>query len=154
MNPMVLDPNSVISGSFGKLYDKDGNWLTNVYKVEATIDLGFEDVKRAGTRWVGKKLVSLEGSGSFSGYMVSSEFVEAIGVVADDSSSPFTTELVVELSDPESVGLAKASGTYKVRLKEVKFDKIPIVSYETGSLVEEEYSFSFAGYEVIKSLKI
>lgn len=141
MDNRVIDPNTVISGSFGKLYDRDGNWLTNVYKVEASIDLGFEDVKRAGTRWVGKKLVSLEGSGSFEGYLVSNEFIDAISAVADDSSSPFTTELVVEISDPET------DVTRKVRLKEVKFTTIPLVNYETGSLVTENYEFTFSGYE-------
>lgn len=143
----VLDSTKVISGSYGQVFDADGNWLTNIMKCEATIEIGFEEIKRAGTRWIGNKVTTLKGSGTISGYMVTSEFIEKMAQVTDDRSSPFTTELVVKLDDPESFG------SYRVRLKEVTFDKIPIVNYEVGAIVEQELSFLFSGYQVLDRIR-
>lgn len=142
-----LDAKRVISGNFGFVYDEDGNWMTNVSKVEANIEIGMEEIKRAGTRWLGNKTTTLKGSGSISGYMVTSEWVERMGQVTDDVSSPFVTTLVVKLDDPESFG------AYRVSLKNVTFDNIPVVNFEVGSIVEQEFTFVFSGYEVIDGIR-
>ena len=145
--PNPLDSTRVISGNFGQCFDADGNWLTNIMKVDATIEIGLDEVKRAGTRWIGHKVVSLKGSGSLGGYMVTSEFIEKMSQVADDLSSPYTTELLVVLDDPESFG------AYRVRLRDVTFDKIPVINYEVGAIVEQELTFVFSGYTLIDSIR-
>ncbi|MMZ65171.1 hypothetical protein D1872_275590 [compost metagenome] len=65
----------------------------------------------------------------------------------DDISSPFVTELVVKLDDPESFG------AYRVRLKNVTFDKIPLINYEVGAIVEHELTFVFSGAEIMDKLR-
>lgn len=142
-----MDAKRVISGNYGYLYDQDGNWLTNTTAVEANIEIGMEEIRLAGTRWLGNKTTTLKGSGSISGYFVTSEWVEKMNQVTDDTSSPFVTELQVVLDDPESFG------AYRVRLKNVTFDNIPVINYEVGSIVEQEYTFVFSGYEVIESIR-
>lgn len=142
-----LDASRVISGSYGYVFDQDGNWLTNVTSCEATIEIGLEEVKVSGTRWLGNKVTSLKGAGSIGGYLVTSEFVERAMQVMDDVSSPFVTELIVKLDDPESFG------AYRVRLKNVTFDKIPLINFEVGSLVEQELTFVFSGSEVLDKLR-
>ncbi|QOT13735.1 phage tail tube protein (plasmid) [Paenibacillus sp. JNUCC32] len=142
-----LDAKRVISGNFGKVYDVDGMWLTNVTSIEANIEIGMEEVRRSGTRWLGNKTTTLKGSGSIGGYMVTSEWTERMNQVTDDVSSPFVTELIAELDDPESFG------AYRVRLKNVTFDNIPVINFEVGSLVEQEYTFVFSGYEVIDAIR-
>lgn len=142
-----MDAKRVISGNYSFVYDQDGNWLTNISKVEANIEIGMEEVKLAGTRWLGNKTTTLKGSGSLSGYMVTSEWVEKMGQVTDDVSSPFVTEIVVKLDDPESFG------AYRVRLKNVTFDNIPVINAEVGSIVEQEFTFVFSGYEVIDGIR-
>lgn len=144
---MVLDATRVISGAYGAVNDADGKWMSNVYSCEANIEIGFEDVKLAGTRWIGNKVTSLKGSGSIGSYMVTSEWIEKMAQVTDDKSPAFTTELVVKLDDPESFG------AYRVRLKNVTFDKIPIINYEVGSIVEQELTFLFSGYEVMDKIR-
>lgn len=143
----ALDATRVLSGAYGKVVDADGNWLSNVYSCEASIEIGFEDIKVAGTRWIGNKVLSLKGSGTIGSYMVTSEWIEKMAQVTDDKSSAFTTELVVSIDDPE------AFGAYRVRLKNVTFDNIPVISYEVGSIVEQELTFLFSGYEVIQPLR-
>lgn len=144
---MTLDAKRVINGNYGQLFDEDGNWLSNVTSVEANIEIGMEEIKLAGTRWLGNKTTTLKGSGSINGYLVTSEWIEKMAQVTDDVSSPYVTELVVKLDDPESFG------AYRVRLKNVTFDRIPVINYEVGSIVEQEYTFVFSGYEIMDKIR-
>jgi len=139
---MALDASRIINGSYGELWH-DGQWLTNVISVEATVEITKEEVPRAGTRWVGHKTTTLTGTGTINGYKVTSDWVQRIGQVANNRGVPFVTELIVKLDDPE------AFGAYRVRLKNVQFDSIPLVNYEVGSLVEEEIPFTFTEYDLL-----
>ncbi|WP_316245785.1 phage tail tube protein [Paenibacillus tuaregi] len=138
----MLDATRVINGTYGYVYH-NGQWLTNIKTAEANVEITKEEIKRSGTRWTAHKVTGLNGTGTISGYKVTSEFVELIGQVADDSKGTFITELILKLEDPESYG------AYRVRLKGVMFDKIPLVHFEVGSLVEEELPFNFTGYELL-----
>lgn len=139
---MALDATRIINGQFGELHH-EGVWMTNVTSVEAVVEINKEEIVRAGTRWVGHKSTTLTGSGTIQGYKVTSDWVQRIGSIAGDRGVPFVTELIVKLDDPE------AFGAYRVRLKGVQFDSIPLVTYEVGSLVEEEMPFTFTGYDLL-----
>ena len=67
--------------------------------------------------------------------------------ITDDRKSEYVTELIFKLDDPE------AYGCERVRLKHVKFSKIPITGWEVGSIVEEEWPFSFTGVEWLDSIE-
>lgn len=142
-----MDAKRVISGNYGFLYDEDGEWLSNVTSVEANIEIGMEEIRTAGTRWLGNKTTTLKGSGSIGSYMVTSVWIEKMKQVTDDTSSPYVTELIVKLDDPESFG------AYRVRLKNVTFDNIPVINFEVGSIVEQEYTFVFSGYDVLEGIR-
>ena len=139
----VLDPSRVISGNFVKVLTADGSWLSNAKSAEATVEIGKEEIQRAGTRWVGHKATTLTGTGTVSGYLVTTELVEAIAQIADDAHGSYVTELRMKLDDPE------AYGAYDIRLKGVQFDSIPLLSAEVGSIVEQELPFTFSGFEFI-----
>ncbi|WP_141500969.1 phage tail tube protein [Paenibacillus luteus] len=144
---MTMDPTKVISGRFGKLFDADGKWLTNVTTVNATVEFEKEDIMVAGTRWIGKKITGISGSGDFTGYLVTSELIERIGQGTDDTKSALVTELIYSVSDPDN------GGTYRVRLKGVTFDSIPLITSEVGSMVENEFPFTFTGYQIMDQLR-
>ncbi|WP_318671264.1 MULTISPECIES: phage tail tube protein [Paenibacillus] len=141
----MLDSTRVINGTYGYVYH-DGTWLTNIKSAEANVEITKEEIKRAGTRWTAHKVTGLSGTGTISGYKVTSEFVERIGKIADDSKGTFITELILKLEDPESYG------AYRVRLKGVTFDKIPLMHFEVGAIVEEELPFNFTGYELLDKI--
>ncbi|WP_128893618.1 phage tail tube protein [Longirhabdus pacifica] len=143
---MALDAARTITGTFGEVWH-DGQWLTNIKSAEATVEINKEEISRAGTRWVAHKVTSLSGSGSMSGYKVTTNFLEQIGTTANDKFRPFVTELILALKDPD------AFGAYRVRLKGVQFDSLPLINYEVGSIVEEEMPFTFTGYEIIDKLQ-
>ena len=143
---MALDATRVINGTFGEVYDANGEWLTNITKCEATVEIGKEEINRAGTRWVGHKVTSLTGTGTISGFKITSDFIKAIGQIADDRRGAYVTEIVTKLDDPESFGAER------VRLKNVQFDTIPLANFETGVLVEEELPFTFSGYTLLDEI--
>lgn len=143
----MLDPSRVINGSYGKLLDADGNWMTNVTGVTADIAIGMEEIPMAGTRWVGNKPTTLKGSGSINGFLVTTDFIEKVMQITNDRSKPFFTELIVVLDDPG------AYGAYRARLKSVTFDKIPLAGYEHGATVKQELTFVFTGSELIDKIK-
>lgn len=138
---MALDSTKVLNGSYGKLY-LAGEHLTNVYGVELSINVNYEDIMRSGTRWVGKKATTLDASGTISSYKVSSALVDAISQIMDDRKGAFVTELHIQVDDPENPEMA---GMY--RIKGVQFNTIPVISFEHGSIIEEELQFVFEGYE-------
>jgi predicted DNA-binding ribbon-helix-helix protein len=139
----MLDSTKVINGSFGKMFH-DGEWLTNVTKAEATVEISKEEVPRSGTRWIGHKVISLTGSGSMTGYKITNDFVKKIAQVADDNRGSFVTELIMKIDDPEN-----HEGKTYIRLKGVQFDSIPLLNYELNSIVEEETPFTFSGFEYL-----
>lgn len=142
---MALDESRVINGSYGEVWS-NGKWLTNVTQAEAVIEFNKEEVLRAGTRWTGHKMTSINGSGTITGYKVSTRWIEAQLDVLTDRGKPFVTELTFKLDDPESFGAMRA------QLTGVMFDKIDIANYEVGSLVEEELPFTFTGFKLLDKI--
>lgn len=136
----MFDDTRVINGSFGECHS-EGKWLMNIYKMTADIEPSYGDVKMSGTRWTGQKLLGVKGTGSISGYKITSELVQNVARITDDRKSEYVTELISKLDDPESYGCER------VRLKHVKFSKIPVVGWEVGAMVEEEWPFTFTGVE-------
>lgn len=140
---MAMDSTQTLNGQFGKLYH-DGVWLTNVYSAQASVEIGKEEIKVAGTRWVGHKQVSVKGSGTMTGYKITNDLAKKMTHAIASSRKTFVTELVMKLEDPDN-----PKGKVWVRLKGVQFDSISILNYEHGSTVTEETPFTFYGYEWI-----
>lgn len=141
----MLDPTRTINGSFGSVYH-NGEWLTNINKCQINVEIEKEEIRTAGTRWKKHKVVGLSGTGSISGYKVTSDFVRLIGQVGDNSKTPLVTELIVKLADPEAYGYER------IRVKYVQFDNIPLANFEVGQIVEEELNFTFAGFEFLDAI--
>lgn len=140
---MVLDPTKVIDGSFVKVHH-DGEWLTNANGLELQVEINYEDVPRSGTRTLGKKATTIDMTGTLSGLKINHKLVQAIGQITDDSQGAFVTELLAEINDPDAQD-AKAF----IRVKGVQFNTIPLLNFESGSIVEEELPFVFDGYEFL-----
>lgn len=138
----MLDASRTINGSYGECHH-EGNWLTNINKMSAEVEIEKEDIKKSGSRWKGKKVIGVSGTGSISGYKVTSDLIQKVGAVTDDRKKEYKTELISKLDDPE------AWGHERIRLKNVSFDKIPLVGWEVGAIVEEEWPFTFEGYELL-----
>ena len=139
----MMDASKTLHGAFGKMIH-DGEWLTNVTKAEANVEIGKEDVAIAGSRWLGAKSTTLKGTGTMTGYKMTNKLLRLIGQIADDTKGTFVTELIMVIDDPEAPEYKQ-----RVRLKGVQFDTIPLLNYEHGAICEEETPFTFTGYEIL-----
>lgn len=141
-----FDSVNAVVGTFGFIY-KEGQWLSQYNKAKASVEIQKAEIKPAGDRWVRHKVVALKGTGSISGYKVTDELLEAVSVVAQSEKPSFRTELIFTLEDPESVGAER------IRLMNVMFDNVDIANWEHSTEIQEEWNFTFEGYELLDLLE-
>lgn len=134
-----------LSGTYGKLYDDTGRWLAQFHSIETTFEHNYEDIPQAGNTTMGKKYAGTEYSGTMTCMQYESDFVERV-LILDPTQRPLVTNLLVTVEDPA------ARGSYKVRLLGVKFTSGPIISFEHGSPVEQEFEFTFSGVEIVQGI--
>lgn len=137
MNVGIFDPDRTILGSYSKLI-MDGDWQTNTSSVEATVDMEKGEINVMGDDWTRHKRGQKSGSGTFSGYKVTSRMIQ-------QGFKRF--ELIVALEDPE------AYGHERIRLKNCMADSIQLANITAGEIVEEETAFTFEGYELLDAIE-
>lgn len=139
----VLDATRVIQGQYGYVYDENGNWMSHVKSLQASVDINKEDVPRAGSRRMGKKTSTIDMTGSMTAYKITSDMIKRLADSVKDGGKPFVTQIIVKLDDPESYGAER------ILLKGVQFDNVPLINFEVGSIVEEEFNFTFDDFEFL-----
>lgn len=128
-----IDVGRMISGTFGSLY-LDGKWLTNFTHCEIKDEFDYTELKLSGDRRVKHKLAGVKGSGTITGYKVTSELQMAL------LKNPLRTfEIISKLDDPEAYEMER------IRIPNVKFSANQLVKWKTGEMVEEEWTFVFDG---------
>ena len=136
----------MVNGHFGSIYH-EGAWLANFNKAEAKVEIQKAELKLSGDRWVRHKVISLKGTGSISGYKVTDELLQEVSVVAHSDKPSMRTELIFKLDDPE------AFGAERIRLQNVMFDKIDLANWEHSKEIEEEWPFTFEGFELLDPIE-
>jgi hypothetical protein len=137
---MALAPQSVFRGTDCELY-MEGKWLTNVTSVEAAVEVNQSELNLCGHWWTQYRNMGLSGSGSVNGVFVNTELIEKIGII--QNGKEFRTELVIKNYNPD------IDKTYRVRLMNVVFTNIPLGNFSAGEIAEQEFSFTFGGYEIL-----
>jgi len=136
----MLAAQSVFRGTDAELY-MEGKWLTNVTAVEANVEVNQSEINVLGQWWTTYRNMGLAGSGSVTGLFVSTELIEKIGTI--QIGQEFRTELVIKNTNPDT------GKTYRVRLQNVVFSTIPLANFSAGEIAEQEFSFTFSGYEIL-----
>lgn len=131
-----FNPDRAFYGSFSKVL-LDGEWQTNASHAEATVEMSKGELNVMGSNWTRYKKGQLAGSGTFSGYKVTSKMIE-------QGFERF--ELIITLEDPEAFGYER------VRLMNCMADSIQLANVTAGELVEEETPFTFEGYELLDAV--
>lgn len=130
---MALSPERVILGTYGKLY-VDGQWQTNVNRVEAQVEMEKRELNLSGDPWVRHKRGPLRGTGTMSGFKVTSDWIRR-------GFQRF--EIICSLEDPE------AYGHERIRLMNCMVDRVQLANWQAGEEVQEEIPFTFEGYELL-----
>lgn len=140
----MLAAQSVFRGTDAELY-MEGKWLTNVTSVEANVEVNQSEINLLGQWWTTYRNMGLSGSGSVTGLFVSTELIEKIGTI--QLGQEFRTELVIKNTNPDT------AKTYRVRLQNVVFSTIPLANFSAGEIAEQEFSFTFSGYEILDKVQ-
>ncbi len=135
---MALDASRTIHGSKGKILI-DGEWQTNLTETTAEVELDKKELNLVGDDWTRYKQGSKKGTGSMSGYKVSSAMIQR-------GFKRF--EVISSLEDPE------AYGHERIRLMNCMADKLNLINLKANELVEEETPFTFEGYELLDPIVV
>ncbi|NFS21411.1 phage portal protein [Clostridium botulinum] len=135
---MALDASRTIHGSKGKILI-DGVWQTNLTETTAEVELDKKELNLVGDDWTRYKQGSKKGTGSMSGYKVSSAMIQK-------GFKRF--EVISSLEDPE------AYGHERIRLMNCMADKVQLINLKANELVEEETPFTYEGYELLDPIVI
>lgn len=134
---------NVFNGTYGELW-LDGEYVAQVTKFRAEVTGNYEDVKRAGSLIVGKKLAGLETEGEVALSKVDSKIAKAESE-AFKAGRALSHTIIGKIADPGAVGHER------IQLSGVKFEKATLADWENGSLGEENYSFTFSEWKWLDS---
>lgn len=134
-----------LSGTYGKLYE-NGKWLAQFHSIDTNFEHKYDDIPQSGNTTMGKKYSGTEYSGTMTCMQYETEFLERILLLRPDQR-PLVTELLVTVEDPAAIG------AYKVMLKGVKFNSGPVIKFEYGTPVEQEFEFTFTDVEIVEGIK-
>jgi hypothetical protein len=129
----VLDPSRICNGSYGYAYI-NGEWQTNINHLDASVENQKRELNLSGSDWVKHKKGPRKGTGTMSGFKVTSEMILR-------GFSRF--EIISKIADPE------AYGHERVRLQNVMVDRIQLANWTAGEEITEETPFTFEGYELL-----
>ncbi|WP_045905667.1 phage tail tube protein [Clostridium botulinum] len=135
---MALDASRTIHGSKGKILI-DGEWQTNLTECTAEVELDKKELNLLGDEWTRYKQGSKKGTGSISGFKVSSKMIQ-------QGFKRFET--ISSLEDPEAYGYER------IRLMNCMADKLNLINLKANELVEEETPFTYEGYELLDPIVI
>jgi len=130
---VALDETRVIYGSFGHVFI-EGEWQTNINHLEAKVALNKIELNLSGDDWVRHKKGSKKGTGTMSGFKVTSAMLQR-------EFAKF--EVVSKLDDPE------AYGHERVRIKNIMVDELQLANWTAGEEVKEEVPFTFSEWELL-----
>jgi hypothetical protein len=136
---MAISPQTVFRGTDAEIH-MDGVWLTNVTSVEANVEINQADLNLLGQWWAVSRNMGLKGTGSLKGVFVNTSLIEKIGSI--QNGVEFRTQLVITNTNPD------VGKTYRVTLKNVVFTNIPLGGFTAGEIANQEFSFTFAGYDI------
>lgn len=140
-----MDAERIINGTYGELHE-NGVWMENINNVTADLNIKKNALQLSGGIWDKHKVVGVSGSGTISGYKVTSAMIQSVSWAQTNRGVPTSTELISWLKDPEAYGFEA------VRLKNVKWDKVTLVGWTAGQEVREDTPFTFEGYELINPI--
>ena len=130
---MTLDASRTILGTYGQVFI-DGIWQTNINHLEASVEIQKRELNLSGDPWVRHKRGPMKGTGTMSGFKVTSAMLQR-------GFAKF--EVVSKLDDPEAYGFER------IRLMNVMPDKLQLANWTAGEEVTEEVPFTFEGYELL-----
>lgn len=134
----------VISGTWGEMW-LDDVYVGECYGLQAKVTFNRETIQQCRKLTAGRKLMSMEGTGSVKMHKVSSRMTEAIGERIKQGIDPRFT-IISKLDDPD------AYGAERVMLTGVSFDDLTLADWEVGAVGKLENPFAFEDWELVDAI--
>lgn len=136
-----------ILGSFGQLFDTDGNFLSHIQEVTAQIQIDRQDIMTSGSRRVGYKNTSVHGEGTMRGFRVSSTMARRIAnVMVNDRAPMWVGNIEIQLNDPETLP-APGSTTGDPQVERIQLQRCKWwgvnLGWAVNQIIEEDTPFTF-----------
>lgn len=138
---MSYEANQAINGLYGFVYDENGTELQSTQSFESVLEYEKEAIKQAGKFLDSHKVMGGAGSGTLTILKLDSRLQRK---VAENPTAKYN--YIGKLADPT------AKGEEAIMYKGLSFDSTQLTQYELGSLVEEEFPFTFDDFSYIKSI--
>lgn len=138
---MAYEANEAINGLYGFVYDENGTELQSTQSFETALEYEKEEIKQAGKFLSSHKVMGGAGSGTLTILKLDSRLQKK---VAENPTDKYN--YIGKLADPT------AKGEEAIMYKGVSFDSVQLTNYELGSLVEEEFPFTFDDWGYINSI--
>ena len=138
---MAYEANEAINGLYGFVYDENGTELQGTQSFESQVEYEKEEIKQAGKFLSSHKVMGGAGSGTLTILKLDSRLQKK---VAENPTAKYN--YIGKLADPT------AKGEEAIMYKGVSFDSVQLTNYELGSLVEEEFPFTFDDWSYIDSI--
>ncbi|MGG7060518.1 phage tail tube protein, partial [Clostridium tertium] len=111
---------------------------TNLTEVTAEVEMDKKELNFIGDDWTHYKKGNKKGTGSMTGYKITSEMIER-------GFKKF--EVIQALEDPEAYGYER------IRLKNCMADKLSLINVKANETIEEETTFTYVGYELLDPIR-
>lgn len=131
----------IINGSYGELW-LDGEKLAEVKSFQAKVDFTKEDVDMAGKLGKYKKIVGYEGKGTMKLHKINSRLASKMATFFKTGKMPSFT-VIGKLDD------VNVNGAERVAIRDVIFDDLTLMDFESKKLLETECPFTFVDFEYL-----
>ena len=138
---MAISATRVMSGTFGEVW-LNSEHVAEVKAFQAKDSYSREDINMTGQLRAGKKLMSIEGTGSITMHKVNSRMAVVIHDEIRAGRDPRFT-VITKLDDPDAFGAERISFTG------VAFDDLTLADWEVGAVGQIEAPFTFEDYEFL-----
>lgn len=137
----AIDANEVINGTYGFVYDENGQEVQATQEFEANIGFSKEEITLPGQFMTSHKVMGGSGSGSMNFLKLDSRLQAKI------AANP-TAKYVYRgrLADPT------ARGEEAVILRGVSFDGVQLMRFAMGELADVDLEFTFDGHNFAQTI--
>lgn len=142
MSNQNFNANEVINGTYGHVYDENGQELSTTQEFEANVEFEKEAIKVPGRFLDAHKVMGGSGSGSVMFLKIDGRLQRKI---AENPTEKYN--YIGKLADPTS------KGEEAVLLIGLSFDAAPLMGFSMGELSEVELDYTFDDYRYLDSIE-
>lgn len=142
---MAVNRNKFLVGTNGDVW-LNGKLLANIKKIEAKASGSFEEVSVCGSYATYNVYTGWSGEGTITLQKIDSEILNLMSEAYASGDMP-EIKIITKLTN-------KSTGkTERTSLGQVDLTEIPIATFESKGLIEEEFPFKFSEYEILETIQ-